>query len=282
MGEAAGPGLWHVRHGAAELWIFGTASPLPKDMTWRSKQLESILDHTDRVLATKPVDLSFARALWLMVTQRDLLLAGHGKRLKDLMPADLYARFAVQRAKYVHNPDKWEKYRPIIAAAFLEEEALHQVGLSTHLDLGEEVRSLARKHRVHVDEIKVAGWHDVLDALKTLPRDTEYKCVGASLATLETGLPPLVERAAAWATGNIEKIQSLPEPREVSECRGAIMGGGTAGDLLAQLRRTWLSRVVEQLDGQGTTVAVVSIDLLLQPGGFIDELKTRGYTVEPP
>src|SRR6202020_2679371 len=42
-GERAGPGLWHVYQGAAQLWIFGTVSPLPKDMTWRSTQLEKIL-----------------------------------------------------------------------------------------------------------------------------------------------------------------------------------------------------------------------------------------------
>jgi uncharacterized protein YbaP (TraB family) len=281
-GERAGPGLWHVYRGSAQLWIFGTVSPLPKDMTWRSKQLEAILDGTDQVLVAKPFEIGIARALWLLVTQRDLLMVGHGKKLKDVMPADLHERFAVQRAKFTKDSDKWEKYRPIIAAAFLEEEALHAVGLSTRLDLTDEVRTLARKHRVHIEEFKIAGLHDVLDALKTLPLPTEQKCVAASLATIETGMPRLMDRAQAWATGDVLRIQSLPESAEVAECRAAITVDPGAGDLLALLRQTWLENMERHLQGGGVTLAVVSMDMLIESGGFLDALRAHGYTIDAP
>jgi uncharacterized protein YbaP (TraB family) len=281
-GERAGPGLWHVYRGSAQLWIFGTVSPLPKDMTWRSKQLEAILDGTDRVLVAKPFEIGVARALWLLVTQRDLLMAGHGKKLKDVMPADLHVRFAAQRAKFTKDSDKWEKYRPIIAAAFLEEDALHAVGLSTRLDLTDEVRNLARKHRVHVEEFKIAGLRDVLDALKTLPQQTEQKCVAASLATIETGMPRLMDRAQAWATGDVLRIQSLPESAEVAACRAAITVDPGAGDLLALLRQTWLENMEKHLQAGGVTLAVVSMDMLLESGGFLDALRTHGYTIDAP
>jgi uncharacterized protein YbaP (TraB family) len=281
-GARAGPGLWHVYRGSAQLWIFGTVSPLPKDMTWRSKQLEAILDGTDQVLVAKPFEIGIARALWLLVTQRDLLMAGHGKKLKDVMPADLHERFAVQRAKFTKDSDKWEKYRPIIAAAFLEEEALHAVGLSTRLDLTDEVRTLARKHRVHIEEFKIAGLHDVLDALKTLPLPTEQKCVAASLATIETGMPRLMDRAQAWATGDVLRIQSLPESAEVAACRAAITVDPGAGDLLALLRQTWLENMERHLQGGGVTLAVVSMDMLIESGGFLDALRAHGYTIDAP
>ncbi len=281
-GERAGPGLWHVYRGAAQLWIFGTVSPLPKDMTWRSKQLETLLDHTDQLLVAKPFEIGVARALWLFVTQRDLLMVGHGKRLKDVLPADLYARFAAQRSKYTKDAAKWEKFRPIIAAAFLEEDALHAVGLSTRLDLAEEVRTLARKHRVRIEEFKFAGLRDVLDALKTLPQATENKCVAASLATIETGLPRLIDRAQAWATGNVERIQSLPEAGEVSACRAAITVDAGSGDLLALLKHTWLENMERHLRSGGVTLAVVNMDMLIEPGGFLDELRARGYAIDPP
>ncbi len=281
-GERAGPGLWHVQRGAAQLWIFGILSPLPKEMTWRSKQLESILDGTDQLLVAKPLDVGVARVLWLLLTQRDLFMVGHGKKLKDVLPADLYARFATQRAKFTKDPTKWEKFRPIIAAAFLEEDALQQVGLSTKLDLAEEVRKLAHKHHVRIEEFKVAGLHDVLDALKTLPQETEDKCVAASLATMETGLPRLIDRGQAWATGDIERIQNAPEPAEVAACREAITVDAGAGDLLALLRKTWLDNMERHLKNGGVTVAVVNMDMLIETGGFLDELRARGYTVDAP
>jgi uncharacterized protein YbaP (TraB family) len=280
--DRAGPGLWHVQRGGAQLWIFGIMSPLPKDMTWRSKQLESVMDGTDQLLVAKPLDVGVARAVWLMLTQRQLFVLGHGKKLKDVLPRDLYARFAAQRAKFTSDAAKWEKYRPIIAAAFLEEDALHKVGLSTRLDLAEEVRKLAHKHHVRIEEFKVAGLHDVLDALKTLPRETEEKCVAASLATIETGLPRLIDRADAWTTGDIDRIQNSPESGEVAACREAVTVDPGAGDLLALLRKTWLANMESHLKNGGVTLAVVNIDMLIESGGFVDELRARGYTVDTP
>jgi uncharacterized protein YbaP (TraB family) len=281
-GERTGPGMWHVHHGDANLWILGSMSPLPKGITWRSKQLEQILDHTDQIVVPKPFEIGIARVLWLLITERDLLMVQGGKRLKDVMPPDLHARFALQRAKYMADSDKWERYRPIIAAAFLQQAAFHQVGLSTRLDLGAAVRMLAKRHHVRIEELKIAGVHDVLDALKTMPPATENSCVEASLVTVEKDLPRLVERARAWATGDVERIEHLREPPEVDACRAALDEGTGANDLIALVRRTWLDRMERYLQSGGVTVAVVNMDMLLEKGGILDELRTKGYEIDAP
>lgn len=281
-GERTGPGMWHVHHGAADLWILGSMSPLPKGITWRSKQFEQLLATTSQVIIPKPFDIGIVRILWLLITQRDLLMVHGGKRLKDVMPPDLYARFAAQRAKYTAESDKWERYRPIIAAAFLQQAAFHQAGLSTRLDLGAAVRMLAGKHGVRVEELKIAGVRDFLDALKTMPRDTENACVAASLVTVEKDLPRLVERAQAWASGNVERIANLHEPPEVDACRAALDEGTGASDLINQVRKTWLESMETSLRGTGVTVAVVNLDMLLEKGGLLDELRARGYEIDSP
>ena len=280
--ERTGPEMWHVHRGAGELWILGSMSPLPKGITWRSKQLERVLDGTNQVLIPKPFEIGIVRVLWLLITERDVLMLSGGKRLKNVMPQALHARFAVQRAKFTDDSDKWERYRPIIASAFLQQAAFHQVGLSTRLDLGASVRALAGKHHVRVEELKIAGVRDFLDALKTMPPATENACVEASLTIIEKDLPRLVDRAQAWATGNLERIQSLHEPPEVDACRAALDEGVGASDLIATLRRTWLERMQKYLDGGGVTVAVVNIDMLLEKGGLLDELRAKGYTIDPP
>ena len=48
--ERAGPGMWHVHRGAANVWILGSISPLPRDITWRSRQVEQVLESTSQVL----------------------------------------------------------------------------------------------------------------------------------------------------------------------------------------------------------------------------------------
>ena len=194
-GERTGPGMWHVHHGDAQVWILGSMSPLPKGITWRATQVDKVLGGTSQVLVQKPFEIGIARILWLLITERSVLMVRGGKRLKDVLPAELHARFAAQRAKYTQDPEKWERFRPLIAAAFLQQAAFHQVGLSTRLDLGAAVRTLAKNHHVRVEEIKIAGVGDVMDALKTLPPATENACVDASLVTVERDLPRLLERA---------------------------------------------------------------------------------------
>ncbi|GAC1301760.1 MAG: TraB/GumN family protein [Steroidobacteraceae bacterium] len=281
-GERSGPGMWHVHRGAAQVWILGSMSPLPKGITWRAAQVEQVLGATNRVLVQKPFDVGIARILWLLITERNVLMVRGGKRLKDVMPAELYARFALQRAKYTDDPNKWERFRPLIAAAFLQQAAFHQAGLSTRLDMGAAVRALAKKHQVPVEEVKIAGVGDVMDALKTLPAATENTCVAASLVTIERDLPRLIDRAQAWAAGNVERIEKLREPAEVDACRTALDSGVGAADLIARMRRTWLGTIEKYLQSDAVTVAVVNMDMLLEPGGLLDELRAKGYEVDAP
>jgi uncharacterized protein YbaP (TraB family) len=281
-GERTGPGMWHVRHDAAQVWILGSMSPLPKGITWRATEVEKVLDGTSQVLVQKPFEIGIARILWLLITERSVLMVRGGKRLKDVLPADLHARFAAQRAKYTDDPDKWERFRPLIAAAFLQQAAFHQVGLSTRLDLGAAVRTLAKKRHVRVEEIKIAGVGDVMEALKSLPPATENICVDASLVTVERDLQRLLDRAQAWASGNVERIEKLREPAEVDACRAALDTGVGAADLIARIRRTWLGTIEKYLQGAGVTLVVVNMDLLLEPGGLLDQLREKGYQVDAP
>jgi uncharacterized protein YbaP (TraB family) len=281
-GERTGPEMWHVHREASDLWILGSMSPLPKGITWRSKQFEQVLEHTNQVVIPKPFEVGIARILWLLITERDILLVRGGKRLKDVMPPGLYVRFSALREQYHESSDKWEHYRPIIAAAFLQRTVFHAVNLSTQLDLGAAVRMLAEKHKVRVEELKIAGVHDALDALKTMPPATENACVEASLVTMEKDLPRLRERADAWASGNIERIRSLREPSEVDACRAALDAGTGAAELIATVRRTWVDNMDHYLHRDGVTVAVVNMDMLLEKGGILDELRAKGYAIEGP
>jgi uncharacterized protein YbaP (TraB family) len=281
-GERTGPGMWHVRHGGADVWLLGSLSPLPRGITWRSRQVEHVLATTSQVLVQKPFEISIPRILWVLLTERSLVLETHGKRLKDVLPPELHERFATLRTKYTEDSDKWEHYRPIIAAALLQQAAFHQAGLSMRMDLGASVRVLAKNAHVRVEEVKMAGVGDMLDTLKTMPPATENLCVDASLIVTESALPRLIARAQAWVDGNIERLQSLPVPPAVDACRDALEGGHGTLDIIALMRRSWLASIEKSLQGSGTTIAVVNWDLLIDPGGLLEQLRAAGFEIEAP
>jgi len=63
------------------------------------------------------------------------------------------------------TPNKWETIFGLSSRQrFLQQAAFHQAGLSTRLDLGAAMRTLAKKHRVRIEEIKIAGVSDVMEA----------------------------------------------------------------------------------------------------------------------
>jgi uncharacterized protein YbaP (TraB family) len=281
-GERTGPGMWRVHRGSSQLWILGSISPLPKGITWRSKQVEQVLASTRQVLVPKPLEIGIVRILWLLITERDVIMIRGGKRLRDVLPQSLYQRYAAQRSRYTSDSNKWERYRPIVASAFLEQAAFHSVGLSARLDLGAAVRALAKKQDVPVDEVKIAGVGDFLETLKTMTPATENACVDASLVTIETGLPRLIDRARAWSTGDVERIQQLSQPAEVDACLAALDSGGSNRDLIARVREAWLAAIEKNLQSGTPTLAVVNMDLLLDKGGLLAALRARGYEVDSP
>ncbi|TXH81166.1 MAG: TraB/GumN family protein, partial [Pseudoxanthomonas sp.] len=48
-GVQPGPGLWKVRPGDHLLYGLGTQSPLPKNVTWRSDEVDQVLQLADEV-----------------------------------------------------------------------------------------------------------------------------------------------------------------------------------------------------------------------------------------
>lgn len=280
-GEQPGPQLWHVHRDKGELWLFGTVEPLPKKITWRARQLDEVLTHTDVLITVKPVKVGFARIMWIMLTKRSLFTMPKGKKLKNALPPDLYARFDHQRSLYTRDRDKWENYRPIIATLQLAGSAFDKAGLANELDVDDEVRKLARKHHVRFEELEVGHVQDFLDILKNLPPATETRCVAATLTIIESQLPNYVARANAWATGDVEALQRLSNEPEVESCFDALQSDKTATEIATRAGQEWDDTLRRHLDRGERSLAISGVRSILREGGDLDQLRREGYTVDP-
>jgi hypothetical protein len=68
----------------------------------------------------------------------------------------------------------------------------------------------------------------------------------------------------------------------VDACQAALDAGSGAADLILRIRQTWFDAIEKRLQNGRVTVAVVNIDLLLERGGLLDELRARGFEVDSP
>ena len=150
-GQQPGPGLWKVtRPGDPNghvLWILGNYSPLPKKLSWRSTELESVLAQSQAVLA--PVSVSASAGPLGGITLLPTLIGVRdnpgGQKLEDVVPPDLYARWLPLKARYLGKDQGVESWRPIFAAQELYRAALKQKSLVPYDGIWPAVKNLRAK-----------------------------------------------------------------------------------------------------------------------------------------
>lgn len=295
-GQQPGPGLWKVSRPADGtdhvLWILGSYGPLPKKMSWRSTELEAALAESQAVIA--PVSMRASVGALGGVTLLPSLVGVRrnpdGARLEDVVPPELYARWLPLKERYIGRDGDVEKWRPIFAAQELYEQALRKSGLEPYGVVWPAVEKRARKARVKIVEPEVEVRIDkpraALKEFKQAPLD-DLECFAKTIERLESDLELMRVRANAWASGDVEKLRALTPVDNASACIAVALNSQVlqergAGDWSAQRAAAWLEAVEAALAANASTVAVLSIDQLLRPDGYVAQLRARGFVVEDP
>ena len=284
-GRYPGPPLWKVSSGTHELWIFGTLTVIPKDITWGSVIVERVIARADEVLLPPGVDAAARnpfRYVSLFFRARKLTRNEDGAPLKDVLTTDLYARYATIRDRY-DGPRNLEQERPAIVAGRLYARAIDASGLTFGGKLQSSIERLARDAHVKRTETEVrADPGELLDAAQGLSRQAEIDCFATVLASIEKDLPGIAARGRAWAVGDIAALRRFDYPDIEGEC---LSFAGTSEGLRDTLRRAqdaWLDAAQRSLAANATTFATLGVGELLRPDGPLARLRELGYEVREP
>lgn len=293
-GEQPGPGLWKISKDEHVLWILGTLSPLPKKISWVSREVESVIAGAQQVLlppqASVKVKGGVVGGLFLLPSLLKARNNPDGKRLADVVPAELYARWQPLKQKYLGRNQGVEKRRPIFAAAELFSEALDKAGLRGGGKVAETVEKLAERHKVELVRPEVAlkldGARDTLRDFAKSDLD-DIDCLRRTVERLESDLPAMQLRANAWAVGDIQALRDLPYVDQNQACAEAMLQNSAVqehgmGDLRERIARVWLESAETALTRHTVSLAVLPMDQVLGADGYVAELQRRGYTVEAP
>lgn len=297
-GQRPGPGLWKVSKDGHVLWILGTHSPLPTQMTWRSQQAEATLAQSQEVLGQpgagfgiSATPMNLLRGLTMLPTLIGSRNNPDGAKLQDILAPDVYARWLPLRKKYLGDDAGIERQRPLFAAQRLFDSALNQTGLSKRNVVEEAVRELAKKSSIKFTATDVREeLDDPRAALKEFTKSalTDQECFSKTLARLETDLDAMRVRANAWAIGDIDKIKQLSFADHTSECNAAIENNAAFKarpglvSLPQRARDSWVAAAERSLAANRSTFALMPLKLLLDPKGYLADLEAKGYVVEKP
>jgi uncharacterized protein YbaP (TraB family) len=291
VGEQPGPAMWQVTKGDHTLWIFATLEPLPKDMVWHSKSVDERIAASQLVLL--PPELSahvgFFRSMTLVPSLLRARHAPNGETLEQSLPHDLYMRWLALRVKYLGYADD-EKLRPMLAAANLYQRAIHQVGLTHDSHVWQRIEATARAKHVPVQpvslEVPIDNPKQYVRDLSAIPSAGEIDCLRSTIGLVETQLPIIAKRANLWSTGDIESLRGLLRSEAVETCASAVLVVPSFQEeyakLHAQLQSVWLDAAEKAIAANVSTVAVVSMDELLKPDGWLAMFRARGYEIAEP
>jgi len=176
---------------------------------------EILLDSSADVEPDEKIGLF--RGLGLLPTALKARKNPDEKTLRDLLPPDLYARWLVQKKRFIGSDSGIEEWRPIFAAQKLRREALDDLKLRDSGMVWEVIGKLASKHDIATTTPRIkftVHTRDIKAKLKEFTReplaDTECFATTLDLVVALSDSDTEARRARAWATADLATLQALP------------------------------------------------------------------------
>ena len=296
-GVLPGPGLWRASKDGHVLYILGTQSPLPRDMEWQAGEVREVLAQAGAVLSPPGVsigaDIGFFRGLTLAPAALKAMKNPGGETLDELLPAEVHARWARLKQRYLGTDRGVEKKRPLIAVYELYREALKRNRLREGGIVGPVIAGVLKARGMKATptslNLKIEDPRDALaDFRKEGFKPQDLACFQDTLDIIEHGLPKAAARANAWAVGDLEALRAMSrDRRQVEACLSAWTDTDTARkrgltDIDTRIMDSWLAAVDKATGEHPVSFATVSIDELLRGDGYLAALARRGYRIQAP
>lgn len=295
-GKRPGPGLWKVSKDGHVMWVVGMYAPLPPKMEWDDARVDRLIGQSQEVLGPPGAGVGVGvwgglKALTALPSIYGMVKNPDGAKLRDILPADTYARWSVLKDKYLRDNDSVESFRPFFAAQTLMQAGMKKSGLSGGTEVRKQIETLAKKRDVKLTQ---TGFSVQLDDPVSVIKDfknsqmEDMGCFTKTLDRLEGDIEAARLRANAWANGNIAEISKLEYAEREDACNEAVFNSPAAQkhsafqNLRERRLASWLKAAERSLANNTSTVAMLTMSDILGPKSYLAALQAKGYTVENP
>ena len=293
VAQRPGPGLWKVSKGEHVLWVFGMYGPVPKDMQWRSHEVERVIRNSQEYLSapTASAKPGFFKSITLLPSLVGMRKNPDGATLRDVMPAEDYARWTALKAKYLPQNNDVERERPIFAAQVLSDAARKQAGLVDSHVLRKQVLELVKKAQLkETSSTFELPMDNARAVLKNFKKSTlgDAACLARTMDTLEQDIEAASQRANAWSRGDLDAMRKLDFTTREEACFGALMNSAAFDaepefkNMKARAEAMWIASAEKALGANASTFAMLRVDEILDAKGVIAALAAKGYKVDTP
>ena len=293
-GVVPAPGLWELTRGNKRLLIMGTLDPVPRNIQWTSAKVERRIAEADVILGPPGIsagtNVGLIRGAMLLPAYNRSKRNPDGRRLQDVLPAAMYARWQAAKQAYLGRNAGVEHLRPVHAAKTLYDAAIKRAGMSSESIVKLVVERVAKSHRIPVlstsYKLVIRDPKATLKVLNVTSLD-DLSCMEQTLDRLQTDLNAMAQRANAWSTGDVATLRAMPYVDHRKACVGSLAGNAIARqqgitDIDAQVQDAWLKQARAALASHNTVFATLPVASLFKEHGVLGVLAREGFTVKPP
>jgi hypothetical protein len=295
-GVQPGPRLWRVTRGDHTLWILGTLTPLPEQITWQSQEVDQIIAGAGVVLGTPRAAAKLGvggmfKAATLAPSAIKSMKNADGQELRDVLPPALFARWTAAKRDYIGGDDrKIDKLKPSMAAIEFHGRAVSKAGLSGGR-IGATVLESAKRHKVKVQPTGIEFVIDIdrkkfkggIRAFAGMAPD--IACFTETLDRIGPQLAQMQVRANAWARGDLDVLRQVALGDVQSPCQKIekeALAWMQRPELEAEIAAAWVVSAREALDRHAVSFAALPIDKIVADPRYLGRLGALGYTVHEP
>ena len=285
-GPSPGPPLWRVSKGEHELWRFGTLSAVPEEIRWRTTAGERAIGDSDEVLlppgARAALTLNPVTLIRAWRRAREMSRNPDGKHLAEVLPPDLYGRYAALSDRYAKQRSL-EHLRPIMAATRVYQAAVEEMGLTPDRDVLSVIERLARRAGAETTDTQLHVDPDaLLDEAARVSTEAELDCFTKVLDTIERGENRIGARARAWASGDLDALRRFDYPDIRKDCLAFPGWPDGLRETLRAANDKWIEAAERALSINRSTFGALDLRDLLAPDGLLARLREQGYQVDEP
>lgn len=293
-GQVTGPGFWQVyKDDDHELWIMGSISPRPGNIQWDAAEAKRLVSDADQVLWQASYGVNIQSNLFQQIGLGYGYLKAQknpdGKRLQDVLPPALYARWQKAKALYLPHNRGIERQRPLTAAQDLLDAAVKRAHLSKDPLIGPAIADTIKAGNIPQVfpqfEVKLTAAQAKAALTDVRGQDLDdARCLEATLDAIERDMPRMVANANAWATGDIASISFDAMAKREALCADAMLNSEFSAkhgipNIPDSITTEWLKAAEKALATKRLTVAFLPIQNLIGPNNVLDKLRAKGYTV---
>jgi hypothetical protein len=264
-------------------------------------------------------DIGIFKAMTLIPAALKAAKNPDGATLEDVLPAATYEKWRALKREYLGDDDGVEKQRPMVAEEKLFNAiGRRQRRTVKYYGVDWVVNQAAKKHKVKVRTLPSVSRETPVPEIRGFLKASrkvdfaEAECFGRNLErierTLELGEGPEIAWTNAWATGDLETLRKPSALADLGreDCVAAAakaLLGDPAIDLPPEVRaglqayarieelsaqalqeadQKWLDAAEAAIEKNQSTFAVLPINNVMSPTGYLARLREKGYEVQEP